>query len=61
MKVHRAILAGTATTQFGTLVLISSHETRPLGFVLGMLSGSVLLLTALGVYPAARNRSGTTS
>lgn len=60
MKVDRAILAGAATVQFSSLVLVSNPGTRALGFVLGIMTGTVLLLIALGVQPSARRRTRRT-
>ena len=57
MKVDRAILAGAAAVQFGSLGLVSSQETRPLGVILGLVTGTILLLLALGVQPSTRDRS----
>jgi hypothetical protein len=51
MKVDRAILAAGATVQFGTLALVSNPHTRILGFVTGMLTGSILLLLAIEIRP----------
>jgi hypothetical protein len=53
MNVDRTILAGAATVQFGTLALSGTHQ-QAIGFMLGMLSGAILLLLAFGVYPARR-------
>jgi hypothetical protein len=57
MKVSRVILAGTAIVQFITLLLVSNPEARTFGIVIGVLSGMILLLLSLGVYPAERNQS----
>jgi hypothetical protein len=60
MKVDRAILAGAATVQFGSLVLVSNPETRALGFVLGIMTGAVLLLIAVGIQPSTWRRARVT-
>jgi hypothetical protein len=52
MKVSRAIFAGTAATQFGTLIMTSYPQTRTLGIILGVLNGAILLLLSWGIYPA---------
>jgi hypothetical protein len=57
MRVGRPILAGAATVQFGSLGLVSNPQTQLLGFILGMVTGAVLLLLALGVQPPTRGRS----
>ena len=57
MKVDRAILAGAATVQFSSLLLVSSPQTRPLGFLVGILTGAILLLVALGIQPNTRRRA----
>jgi hypothetical protein len=57
IKVDRAILAGAATVQFATLWMDGNPHTRLLGFICGMVTGTILLLLAMGIYPAARNRS----
>lgn len=54
MKVSRWILAGAALVQFSSLVTVSNPDTRTIGIVFGVASGTILLLLALGIYPAAR-------
>jgi len=56
MKVDRPILAGAAAVQFGSLVLVSNPGTRSLGVILGMVTGTILLLLGLGIPPRARHR-----
>lgn len=60
MKVDRAILAGAATVQFSSLVLASNPHTRALGFVLGIMTGVVLLLIAIGIQPSTWRHAGPT-
>jgi hypothetical protein len=63
MRVDREILAGAAAVQFCSLALVANPSTRPIGFVVGMITGVVLLLLALGVqqgmFPHPRGHSGT--
>lgn len=49
MKVDRGILGGAAAVQFCSLALVADPGTRPIGFVVGTITGLVLLLLALGV------------
>ena len=51
MKADRAILAAGATVQFSTLALVNNPHTRIIGFVTGMLTGTILLLLAIGIRP----------
>ncbi len=55
MKVDRAILAGAATIQFASLGLVRSPRTWLFGVILGMVSGSILLLLSLGIEPKGRS------
>jgi hypothetical protein len=57
VKVDRAILAGAATVQFASLVLLRDHRTYLLGAVLGTVTGTILLLLALGIQPRPREHS----
>ena len=63
MKVDREILAGAATVQFCSLALVVDPQTRSIGFAIGIITGAVLLLLALGVQQGTflrfRRRSGT--
>jgi hypothetical protein len=61
MKVHPAILAGAATVQFATVDMANSPHTRLIGFICGMITGTILLLLALGIYPARWHRHGDPS
>jgi hypothetical protein len=54
MNVSRAILAGAAAVQFGSLVLVSNPATRSVGLIAGMVTGTILLLLALRIPPRAR-------
>jgi hypothetical protein len=55
MKVDRAILAAAATIQFASLGLVRSPRIWLLGVILGMVSGTILLLLALGIEPKGRS------
>jgi hypothetical protein len=49
MKAGHVALAGAATVQFSSLALIENPETRFIGFVTGMIMGTILLLLAVDV------------
>ncbi len=51
MQVDRAILASGATVQFSSLALTANPHTRIIGFAAGMLTGTVLLLSAIDMHP----------
>lgn len=51
MQVDRAVLASGAAVQFSSLVLVVSPHTRILGFITGMLMGTILLWLAIGIRP----------
>jgi hypothetical protein len=57
VKVHPAVLAGAAAVQFATLGMTSNPHTRLIAVICGMVTGTVLLLLALGFHPAAWDRS----
>jgi hypothetical protein len=57
MKVHPAFLASAAAVQFTTLGMAANPHTRLLGFICGMVTGTILLLLALGFYPAPWDQS----
>jgi hypothetical protein len=61
MKVDRAILAGAAAVQFCSLALVADPPTRTIGFAIGMMTGVVLLLLALGVQQGTLLRFGKRS
>ena len=61
MKVDRTILAGAAAVQFCSLVLVADLRTRLVGFAIGIATGVVLLLLALGVQQGMLLRFGKRS